>query len=145
MTACGLEFRSDRLWDSYIKWETDGKRLHKVTGIFDRLLITPTQGYTTHFDNFQEHVSANNPSKILDMDEFMALRKEVRALLKSEEKAADNADLPPGDEDSKLYTLVFNFCCLLVKKTFKNCPLTKKSLKIAKLQKRAEKSNLISL
>ncbi|ENN70248.1 hypothetical protein YQE_13031, partial [Dendroctonus ponderosae] len=104
LAACGLEFRSDRLWDSYIKWETDGKRLNKVTGIFDRLLVTPTQGYTTHFDNFQEHVSANNPSKILDMDEFMALRKEVRALLKSEEKAADNADLPPGDEDSKLYT-----------------------------------------
>lgn len=25
-------------------------------------------------------------------------------MLKSEEKAADNADLPPGDEDSKLYT-----------------------------------------
>lgn len=28
----------------------------------------------------------------------------MRTLLKSEEKAADNADLPPGDEDSKLYT-----------------------------------------
>ncbi|XP_050296241.1 pre-mRNA-processing factor 39 isoform X2 [Anthonomus grandis grandis] len=104
LAACGLEFRSDRLWDSYIKWETEGKRLQKVTALFDRLLATPTQGYTTHFDNFQEHVSSNPPNKVLDVDEFMALRKEVRSLLKSEEKAAENAELPPGDEDSKLYT-----------------------------------------
>lgn len=50
LTACGLEFRSDRLWDTYIKWETEGKRLQNVTAIYDRLLVTPTQGYTTHFD-----------------------------------------------------------------------------------------------
>ncbi|KAL1500737.1 hypothetical protein ABEB36_006183 [Hypothenemus hampei] len=102
LTACGLEFRSDRLWESYIKWETDGKRLQNVTNLYDRLLLTPTQNYTTHFDNFQEHVGAHGPNKILDVDEFMALRKEVRNMLKTEEKAADNADLPPGDEDSKL-------------------------------------------
>lgn len=77
ITACGLEFRSDRLWDSYIKWENDAKRLQKVTAIYDRLLTTPTQCYTTHFDNFQEHVAAHAPNKILDVDEFMALRKEV--------------------------------------------------------------------
>lgn len=104
LSACGLEFRSDRLWDSFIKWETEGKRLQKVTVIFDRLLATPTQGYTTHFDNFQEHVSSNPPNKILEVDEFLALRKEVRTLLKDDEKAADNADMPPGDEDSKLYS-----------------------------------------
>lgn len=102
--ACGLEFRSDRLWDSYIKWETDGKRLQKVTSIFDRLLTTPTQGYTTHFDNFQEHVSSNPANKILEVDEFMALRKEVRGIIKNDDKAVENAELPPGDEDSKLYT-----------------------------------------
>ncbi|CAG9773228.1 unnamed protein product [Ceutorhynchus assimilis] len=101
--ACGLEFRSDRLWDTYIKWETEGKRLQKVTSLFDRLLAIPTQGYTSHFDSFQDHVASNLPNKILDVDEFMALRKEVRATLKSEEKAED-VELPPGDEDSKVYT-----------------------------------------
>lgn len=50
LTACGIEFRSDRLWDSYIKWETEAKRLQNVTRIYDRLLTIPTQGYTTHFD-----------------------------------------------------------------------------------------------
>lgn len=48
--ACGLEFRSDRLWESYIKWEAEnGSALH-VTNIYDRLLATPTLGYTSHFD-----------------------------------------------------------------------------------------------
>lgn len=47
---CGLEFRSDKLWDAYIKWETDGKRYNKVLGIYDRLVAVPTQGYSTHFN-----------------------------------------------------------------------------------------------
>lgn len=52
LTACGLEFRSDRLWDVYIKWETEAKRYQNVTGLYDRLLATPTQGYTNHFDKY---------------------------------------------------------------------------------------------
>ncbi|KAJ8955805.1 hypothetical protein NQ318_005346 [Aromia moschata] len=102
IAACGLEFRSDRLWDSYIKWETEGKRLQKVTAIYDRLLATPTQGYTTHFDSFQEHISSNPPNKVVEVDEFLALRKEVRHMLKHDvttDAGADNSDAPPGDED----------------------------------------------
>lgn len=50
LSACGLEFRSDKLWEAYIKWETDGKRIQNVINIYDRLLTTPTQGYNGHFD-----------------------------------------------------------------------------------------------
>jgi len=46
----GVCYRSDRLWESYVKWETEGKRLQNVTNLYDRLLATPTQGYTNHFD-----------------------------------------------------------------------------------------------
>lgn len=48
--ACGLEFRSDRLWESYIKWEAENGSALNVTNIYDRLLATPTLGYTSHFD-----------------------------------------------------------------------------------------------
>lgn len=48
--ACGLEFRSDKLWDAYIKWETENKDLVRVVAIYDRLLATPTLGYNGHFD-----------------------------------------------------------------------------------------------
>ncbi|XP_025073800.1 pre-mRNA-processing factor 39 [Pogonomyrmex barbatus] len=98
--ACGLEFRSDRLWESYIKWELEGKRLSKVTALYDRLLSTPTLGYISHFEAFQEFVSSNLPNRILSVDDFLALRAEVKALLKSDDTTATSAadDAPPGEE-----------------------------------------------
>lgn len=52
ITACGLEFRSDKLWDAYIKWETEAKRLQHVFHIYDRLLATPTQGFNNNFTKY---------------------------------------------------------------------------------------------
>lgn len=52
VTACGLEFRSDKLWEAYIKWETENKRLSNVINVYDRLLATPTQGYSSHFEKY---------------------------------------------------------------------------------------------
>lgn len=48
--ACGLEFRSDKLWEGYIRWENEEKDLIRVVGIYDRLLATPTQGYKNHME-----------------------------------------------------------------------------------------------
>ncbi|XP_014488048.1 PREDICTED: pre-mRNA-processing factor 39 [Dinoponera quadriceps] len=98
--ACGLEFRSDRLWESYIKWEQEAKRFSRVTALYDRLLSTPTLAYTTHFDNFQAFVDSNLPNRILSVDDFLALRAEVKALLKSDDTTATSAsdDAPPGEE-----------------------------------------------
>lgn len=56
--ACGLEFRSDRLWESYIKWEAENGSALNVTSIYDRLLATPTLGYTSHFDKFVPKTNA---------------------------------------------------------------------------------------
>jgi pre-mRNA-processing factor 39 len=50
LDACGLEFRSDKLWEAYIKWENEEKNILNVVAIYDRLLATPTQGYNNHFD-----------------------------------------------------------------------------------------------
>lgn len=92
--------RSDRLWESYIKWELEGKRLSRVTALYDRLLCTPTLGYISHFDAFQEFVSSNLPNRILNVDDFLALRAEVKALLKSDDSTSTSAadDAPPGEE-----------------------------------------------
>ncbi|PSN56889.1 hypothetical protein C0J52_00685 [Blattella germanica] len=76
-------FRSDRLWESYIKWETEGKRLQ------------------------HEHISSNPPQKVLSVDEFLTLRREVLQLLKQYDQpttVADDAapgeevEAPPGEE-----------------------------------------------
>lgn len=98
ISACGMEFRSDRLWESYIKWESEGKRLQNVTSLYDRLLLIPTQGYTNHFDNFQEHISSNPPQKVLSVDEFLTLRREVLQMLKQFDQPLASDDTVPGEE-----------------------------------------------
>lgn len=52
LNSCGLEFRSDKLWEAYIKWETENKKFLNVVTLYDRLLVTPTQGYNSHFDRY---------------------------------------------------------------------------------------------
>lgn len=54
----------------------------------------------THFQTFQEFVSANTPQRILTVDDFLTIRAEVKALLKSDETptATPTDDAPPGEE-----------------------------------------------
>jgi pre-mRNA-processing factor 39 len=48
--ACGQEWRSDKVWDHYVKWElslqekADRKDLRRVLTLYDRILLNPTQG-----------------------------------------------------------------------------------------------------
>lgn len=77
LQVCGLEFRSDKLWEAYIKWETEGKRLQRVVGIYDRLLGTPTLGYNSHFGSFSDFVRAHPVKELLDAEQYAAVRKEV--------------------------------------------------------------------
>ncbi|CAH0594248.1 unnamed protein product [Chrysodeixis includens] len=93
--ACGLEFRSDRLWESYIKWEAENGSALNVTNIYDRLLATPTLGYTSHFDNFQEHVMSEPVAGVVSRAELVRLRGEVREAA----GAAPQLDLPPGEDE----------------------------------------------
>jgi len=52
LTDAGLEFRSDKLWETYVDWLRErGNResVGKVALVLDRLLQTPTQHYKRHF------------------------------------------------------------------------------------------------
>ncbi|KAH8381558.1 hypothetical protein KR093_008209, partial [Drosophila rubida] len=74
--ACGLEFRSDKLWDAYIRWENESKRYQRVVQIYDRLLSIPTQGYNGHFDNFQDLINQHTITATISNEELLRLRKE---------------------------------------------------------------------
>ncbi|XP_052836516.1 pre-mRNA-processing factor 39 isoform X2 [Drosophila gunungcola] len=74
--ACGLEFRSDKLWDAYIRWENESKRYNRVVQIYDRLLAIPTQGYNGHFDNFQDVINQHAITSTIGNEELVRLRKE---------------------------------------------------------------------
>jgi len=83
--ACGREWRSDKLWDHYVKWETSlekekeigTKNYSKVVALYDRILNNPTQGLTHQFDMFKEFVKEQVPKELLDPEDFLELRKEV--------------------------------------------------------------------
>lgn len=52
LTAAGLDFRSDKLWEDYIAWETTGENYQNVLQIYDRLCKVPTLLYSTQFDRY---------------------------------------------------------------------------------------------
>uniref|UniRef100_A0A8C1PQD3 Pre-mRNA-processing factor 39 n=1 Tax=Cyprinus carpio TaxID=7962 RepID=A0A8C1PQD3_CYPCA len=97
--ACGTDFRSDRLWEAYIAWETEQGKLANVTAVYDRILCIPTQLYSQHFQKFKEHVQSNNPKHFLSEEEFVQLRVELANANKPSGDDAPGEELPPGTED----------------------------------------------
>ncbi|XP_043930206.1 pre-mRNA-processing factor 39 isoform X1 [Protopterus annectens] len=100
--AAGTDFRSDRVWEMYINWETEQLNLKAVTGIYTRLLGIPTQQYSHHFQRFKEHIQNNLPKACVTVEEFLRLRRELAAAndhMNSGDSSAD--DIPPGTEDIK--------------------------------------------
>ncbi|CAL9692017.1 unnamed protein product [Knipowitschia caucasica] len=103
--AAGTDFRSDRLWESYINWEIELTKLAHVTAIYDRLLGIPTQLYSQHFQKFKEHVQNNHPKHFLAEEEFVQLRVELsKASLSAMggeegEASVPPEELPPGTDD----------------------------------------------
>ncbi|XP_041121640.1 pre-mRNA-processing factor 39-like isoform X1 [Polyodon spathula] len=111
--AAGTDFRSDRLWEAYINWETELGNLREVTAIYDRLLGIPTQLYSHHFQRFREHIQNNLPKQFLSVDEFIKLRRELASVNgHGGEDAPPGDDVPPGIEDladpAKLITEIEN-------------------------------------
>lgn len=102
LETCGLEYRSDRLWDHYIKWEIDQNKLINAFNIYSRLFFTQTLGYSQHFENFKEFVNKNAPDKILSAKEYLELRQKVAEELRMNDngKLLTDDSAPPGEEDN---------------------------------------------
>lgn len=100
VSACGREWRSDKLWDSYVKWEKESQNLTKVTELYDRILRNPTQGLAHQFDMFKDFVKEVHPKDMLAVDDFLALRKEVLTALKAE-KTPEAPEDPEAEKEDK--------------------------------------------
>ncbi|CAG0883691.1 unnamed protein product [Darwinula stevensoni] len=108
VAKCGLEYRSSKLWDLYIKWEISQRNFHTVFTLYERLLQIPTVQYKQHIEAFTEFVNTHNPKDILAVDEFLELRKEVIQAFKESQGGVSPAmeetvgdDIPPGLEDEE--------------------------------------------
>lgn len=103
INTSGLEFKSDKLWEAYINWESGGKRWKNVTQLYERVLATPTSKYMHHWQKFQDHVKKHLPSEIVGVDEFLSLRRAVltelnRSDIETPDEAPPGVEAAPGDE-----------------------------------------------
>lgn len=52
LQSCGGDYRSAKIWDSFIDWEMSSGRLRRVMDIYDQLLAIPTQQLLQHFEKY---------------------------------------------------------------------------------------------
>uniref|UniRef100_A0A0R3RQ86 Suf domain-containing protein n=1 Tax=Elaeophora elaphi TaxID=1147741 RepID=A0A0R3RQ86_9BILA len=84
--ACGMEFRSDKLWDEYINWELSNGETVRAGALFDQILSIPTLLYSNHFDKYKTFVNSNEPDRVVSQDEYNEIFAELEADLR---KAVD--------------------------------------------------------
>lgn len=100
--GCGREWKSDKLWDHYVKWEVTISKIN-VLKLYDRILKNQTQGLSHQFDMFREFVKDNLPKDILPELTFLEKRKEILEAVK--EKAKDDekpAELTVEEENQAI-------------------------------------------
>lgn len=94
--ACGLEFRSDKLWEDFIGWKNITGDFRGAMQIYDQMNCVPLLLYSAHFDKLQEFVNTYEPHEILSEVEFDELYKEI------EEKLSENGqEIFVGDESTE--------------------------------------------
>ncbi|XP_053823948.1 pre-mRNA-processing factor 39-like [Vidua chalybeata] len=98
LAAAGMDFRSDKLWESYVEWERERGDLRAVTAIYDRLLSMPTQLYSHHWERFKEHVLQHPPGAILSPEELLWLRSKLGSGSEPAPKPPEGPEAPPGEE-----------------------------------------------
>ncbi|TFK12263.1 epidermal differentiation-specific protein-like [Platysternon megacephalum] len=104
VAAAGMDFRSDKLWEMYVEWEKEQGDLKAITAIYDRVLSTPTQLYSHHWEKFKEHVMSNSPKDILSAEELLWLQSKIttdtvqKSVETEVEEVPPGEDLPPGVE-----------------------------------------------
>ncbi|KAM3918540.1 pre-mRNA-processing factor 39 isoform 2-T2 [Leptodactylus fuscus] len=94
--SAGLDFRSDKLWEMYISYETEQGNLSGVTSIYSRLLGIPTQLYAHHFQRFKDHIQGHLPKEFLTPEKFIELRKELASV---NHHSGSKMEYPSGLED----------------------------------------------
>ncbi|KAL3985366.1 hypothetical protein ACH3XW_38340 [Acanthocheilonema viteae] len=81
--ACGMEFRSDKLWDEYINWELSNGETVRAGALFDQILSIPTLLYSNHFDKYKTFVNSNEPDRVVSQDEYSEIFAKVEADLRN--------------------------------------------------------------
>ncbi|CAD5224698.1 unnamed protein product [Bursaphelenchus okinawaensis] len=99
LEACGMEFRSDKLWTQYIEWEIENKEYAKASQVYDIVLSTPTQGYIGHFDRYRKFIDEREPDEVLSTEEYEAITDKLYDKIKNELDGAPLFVIEEFEED----------------------------------------------
>ncbi|CAD5231794.1 unnamed protein product [Bursaphelenchus xylophilus] len=99
LEACGMEFRSDKLWTQYIDWEIENGEYQKASQVYDIVLSTPTQGYIGHFERYRRFVEEREPDEILSMEEYEAITDKIYDKIKNDLDGAPLFIIEEFEED----------------------------------------------
>jgi len=98
---CGREWKSDKIWDNYVKWEQENGSDLIVYQLYQRILTTPTHGINKNLENFKTWLNDKNPKDLLETTEFLNLRKEALGKVPDDEAAADEDSAAAPGEDTE--------------------------------------------
>ncbi|XP_042295539.1 pre-mRNA-processing factor 39-like isoform X2 [Sceloporus undulatus] len=98
IAAAGVDFRSDKLWEMYVEWQREQGDLKAMTGIYDRVLSTPTQLYSHHWEKFKEHVASHHPRDILSNEELLWLQSKMASETGAKTTEMEAEEAPPGED-----------------------------------------------
>eukprot|EP00117_Sycon_ciliatum_P029205 scpid36569/ scgid2453/ Pre-mRNA-processing factor 39; PRP39 homolog len=104
IATAGLDFRSDRLWETYIDWLKNLSCLKDALDVFDQVLCVPTQQYSKHFDRFKELVTSQRPVDILSDEEYSQLYHEVNAAITAQEALSSISAVPTASNSPEAVT-----------------------------------------
>ncbi|KAM9795500.1 pre-mRNA-processing factor 39 [Neosynchiropus ocellatus] len=102
VSAAGLEFRSDRLWDLYVEWEKEQGNTRNAAAVLERVLKVPTHMYNTHYVKYKAHLNSHEPKEVLQPEEYSELRtlcRQSQKAEKAEQAQESQAERPPGEEE----------------------------------------------
>ncbi|CAD5119021.1 DgyrCDS7672 [Dimorphilus gyrociliatus] len=94
--TCGLEFKSDRLWQMALDWESQKRNLRNVLSLYDKLIAIPTHQYTAHYLSLVEIIQGSEPVDILPEEDYINFKREIqeerREAVKMAKSATPNED-----------------------------------------------------
>ncbi|XP_077143801.1 pre-mRNA-processing factor 39-like isoform X2 [Ranitomeya variabilis] len=79
MDSCGMDYRSDELWNLYIEYELKHDHFREAMTLYNRVLNIPTQSYQMHYERCKFLISTRSPVEFLTAEELNAFYAKMQA------------------------------------------------------------------
>ncbi|XP_071974374.1 pre-mRNA-processing factor 39-like isoform X2 [Engystomops pustulosus] len=93
--ACGMEFRSDDIWNHYIEHEIKLGNFKQAMELYNRVLNIPTQRYVQQYERFKIFVAKYSPIELLTTEELNTIYSKIQDEIEDDQIVSE--DVPSAD------------------------------------------------